>query len=347
MTEYTTSTARSANITKRRIVVEEPSVGFVMSCVAIYNLSRYNAWEMRPQRRRDKQMSKSGFGQPLPHPLRHQSIGRCIYCGATEDLTDEHVIPYALNGPFKLDNASCKSCSEITSAFEGRVVGQMLGPARHVLRMRTRRRKKRKATYTMLFRKHGRDVKKEVSVDDYLGVIPAPFFGYPEHLAERFRASGVTVPTGVLTVGAVAFQRQDAVPPGELVKRHRAKKLSSQTGFEWKDYARLLAKIGHGYIVAKYGLESIAESYVVNCILGRTDDALRWVGCQGLNRQLPVHSNVPAIYHNIGIDVQNGELISWIRLFDNFENAPEYLVIVGRATDGLRALLRGLGNRLA
>lgn len=199
----------------------------------------------------------------------------------------------------------------------------------------------------MLFRKHGREVKKNVPVEDYVATIPAPFFGYPEHLAARLRAQGQMVPTGMLTVGVVTFQRQEASPPSDLVKRHRAKKISLKTQFNWKDYARLLAKIGYGYVIAKYGLENIEECYVLDCILGRSDDVLRWVGCQGTNRQLPVHKDVPAIYHNIGLDVQNGEFISWIRLFDNFENALEYLVVVGRATEGLRCVQRGAGNKFA
>lgn len=294
-------------------------------------------------------MSDGKQRRPLPHPIRNHTIGRCIYCGETEDLTEEHVIPLSLNGVLKLDEASCKPCASITSAFEGRVVGQMFGPARHVLRMRTRRGKKReqRTGYPLLFKKHGREVKKNVPVNDYVATMPAPFFGYPECLAERFRAQGEMVPTGVLTVGAVTFQRQEAAPPSDLVKQHRANKISITTTFNWKDYARLLAKIGYGYIVAKFGLENIEECYVLDCILGRSDDVLRWVGCQGANRQLPEHKGVNCVYHNIGVDVQNGEFVTWIRLFDNFENGPEYIVIVGRAKEDLRCLLRGVGNRLA
>ncbi len=51
------------------------------------------------------------------------NIGRCIYCGSGDGLTDEHVIPFGLspvgvNNIFVLKNASCKRCSTITSKFE-------------------------------------------------------------------------------------------------------------------------------------------------------------------------------------------------------------------------------------
>ena len=30
------------------------------------------------------------------------SVGKCIYCGSTDDLSDEHVIPRGFNGVWKL-----------------------------------------------------------------------------------------------------------------------------------------------------------------------------------------------------------------------------------------------------
>jgi len=35
-------------------------------------------------------------------------IGKCIYCGSTEALSDEHIIPLGLNGAWILEQASCK-----------------------------------------------------------------------------------------------------------------------------------------------------------------------------------------------------------------------------------------------
>jgi hypothetical protein len=29
---------------------------------------------------------------------RYEPVNECIYCGATENLSDEHVIPFALSG---------------------------------------------------------------------------------------------------------------------------------------------------------------------------------------------------------------------------------------------------------
>ena len=43
--------------------------------------------------------------------LRAASVGSCIYCGATDQLTDEHIIPLALGGRFVLPDSSCAKYS--------------------------------------------------------------------------------------------------------------------------------------------------------------------------------------------------------------------------------------------
>ena len=58
-----------------------------------------------------------------PRPTRIIGIANaCIYCGATSGLSDEHVIPFALEGEFVLRNASCKACGDKTSRIELKVL---------------------------------------------------------------------------------------------------------------------------------------------------------------------------------------------------------------------------------
>lgn len=42
----------------------------------------------------------------------------CIYCGSTEQLSSEHIIPYAWGGSIQIHDGSCEECRLITSAFE-------------------------------------------------------------------------------------------------------------------------------------------------------------------------------------------------------------------------------------
>jgi hypothetical protein len=66
-------------------------------------------------------------------------IDKCIYCGAVEGLTDEHIIPYSLNGDYVLQQASCLACCDITSRFEQEVTRNFLRPMRAYFGLKTRR----------------------------------------------------------------------------------------------------------------------------------------------------------------------------------------------------------------
>jgi len=65
-------------------------------------------------------------------PLQTSVIGdvrRCIYCGSSDSLQKEHVIPLALQGHFVLDHASCRRCAVITGRMEQEMLrGWFLAP---------------------------------------------------------------------------------------------------------------------------------------------------------------------------------------------------------------------------
>lgn len=42
----------------------------------------------------------------------------CIYCGSTDRLSSEHIVPYAWGGTVQVHTGSCEPCRKITSAFE-------------------------------------------------------------------------------------------------------------------------------------------------------------------------------------------------------------------------------------
>lgn len=291
-------------------------------------------------------MPDTGTRRQLKSPISNKTIGKCIYCGSTNNLSDEHVLAYALHSDQQLYKASCPECAGMTSQIELRVLREAYGPARHILNMRTRHKKNRKerTSYPVVMEKDGSEVVEDLPIEDFPAAIIAPVFGYPEYIAEHYRGLGISLPTGFLTAGVVAFQRPNGKDVDEIKKQYEASKVSIQSEMSWKDFARFLAKVGYGFIVAKYGLENIEEAYVLDTILGRTDDVLRYVGCQGLNRQLP-NRKVKGIFHNIGVDAQRGEFVFWLRLFDNFNNAPEYIVVVGKATWQLCGLLRSVGHK--
>lgn len=68
---------------------------------------------------------------------------QCIYCGSADNLTKEHIVPYALGGTWILPKASCAGCAKFTATFEGQFCRTILGPLRMLYNMPTRRPKDR------------------------------------------------------------------------------------------------------------------------------------------------------------------------------------------------------------
>jgi hypothetical protein len=65
--------------------------------------------------------------------------GRCIYCGATNPLKDEHIIPFSLVGKAVIAAASCGDCEKITSDLDGYLARQIFREYRAHVGMKSRR----------------------------------------------------------------------------------------------------------------------------------------------------------------------------------------------------------------
>lgn len=67
--------------------------------------------------------------------------GECIYCGSTDDLSAEHIIPLSLGGKAIITDASCASCRDITSKLEFDVARTTFHMARAIYKLPSRRSK--------------------------------------------------------------------------------------------------------------------------------------------------------------------------------------------------------------
>jgi len=47
-----------------------------------------------------------------------RTVNFCVYCSSKDELSDEHIIPFALSGSYILVNGSCEDCRKITNSFE-------------------------------------------------------------------------------------------------------------------------------------------------------------------------------------------------------------------------------------
>lgn len=86
----------------------------------------------------------------------------------------------------------------------------------------------------------------------------------------------------------------------------------------------MLAKIGLGFAIGKFGIDAFEKFYVLPAILGSRDDIGRWVGTAEAEKP----NDIETIYV---VDIQNSndEIICRIRLFSMFV-VPEYIVVVGK-----------------
>lgn len=248
------------------------------------------------------------------------TVGTCIYCRTiSDDLTTEHIIPFGLNGPWILLEASCKTCAGITSGFERAVLKKTFGVVRTALDFPSRRKQDRTDKLPLSIVREKKTETVYLPINDYPAVIGMPHFEPPAYLDkrtdERLRTVGFTgTQIGGPNINSVGSSLS-------------AESINLNAKFEPVGaFARLLAKIAYGCAVAavKCDLNRFEDVYVLPAILGKSNDIGRWVGGRG-NDQLAHENDL----HYVKFYVNDGELHIHVRLFAQF-GAPEYVVVVGR-----------------
>jgi len=82
-----------------------------------------------------------GRFQLPPHTEKiYLPVNLCIYCSATDALSEEHIVPFGLGGRWVLPKASCAGCASKTSTFEQTCQRTMFGPMRMYYDLPARRR---------------------------------------------------------------------------------------------------------------------------------------------------------------------------------------------------------------
>jgi HNH endonuclease len=254
---------------------------------------------------------------------RRFPIGRCIYCGSTEQpLTREHIIPRKLGGIWVLHDASCEACRAITGGLEREVLRvTLLGP-RAVLGFPT------DSGYPDVFPLRivvpgAAEVDIAIPISDHPAVFLFQEFPPPRHLDTRPRPEGVVMRVRPVQIGG---------PPADDVAGRRAAelgtdRLSISATFHGYSYPRMIAKIAHCFAIARLTFLrwDLVETYLPSVILRESPEIARWVGCDGaeLLRRGP---------HACRMYVDpDGEIHVRVRLFSDYET-PEYVVVVGRTS---------------
>jgi hypothetical protein len=245
-----------------------------------------------------------------------QYIGKCIYCGSEENLTNEHIVPRGLAGPWQLLSASCRNCSKITAAFERDVLREYFILVRTNLGLPTYHRRNRPRSFDFRITKQGVENTITVPVPGCPTLFAMPIFEKPGYIAKRPQ-------NAALLVKGMSLH-------GSGLEKFKNKYDFNSFSFSATlrtNFARLLAKIAYGMIVDQHGLDAIKEIYVLPSILGKKDDVGYWVGCEHSVQSTALIPKEKYL-HSIDVLKNNSEVGARIRLFANFQT-PQYLVIVG------------------
>lgn len=248
------------------------------------------------------------------------SVGRCIYCHTRrERLYEEHIVPYGLNGPWKLLRASCQRCGGITSGFERAVLKTTFDTMRIALNFPSRRKSERPQHLPLRIERENKQEVVYVPVKDYPAVIGMPHFEPPAHLDgrgdERLRLVGMSG----IQIGGPSIV--------DVGRKLSAQSVFTDVKFEPVGaFARMLAKIAYGFAVvaARCDFGLFEEVYVLPAILGKSEDVGRWVGGSTDDQLIAMND-----LHHLKLGLVDGEILVYVKLFAQY-GAPEYVVVVGR-----------------
>jgi hypothetical protein len=257
-------------------------------------------------------------------------IGECIYCRTPKgELSEEHVLPFGLNGSLVLCHASCKRCRDITSALETTLLRHQWSAARAALGTRTRHKKERQKPQPMLIEKDGEVKTIQVVWQDQWKVIQLPIFPLPAYIDNRPYMSGIE---------STSMDQFELSEKGqEIAKRHGADTVLLPT-YPVEVFARFIAKMAYGYAVERYKLNAFEEVFVVPAILGVTADIGRWVGCSD-RREFPVRDCTVSVGFRI---MSRNELLVKLKMFPQFDGA-EYVIVIGRVKEIYKNYFHSVG----
>lgn len=253
--------------------------------------------------------------------MRYTPVEECIYCGETEvQLTDEHIIAYALGGKRILSKATCGTCQTLTSKTERSALHDMLLQVRAQLGLPSR---KKSLPEKMPLVVHYGDEQKTFELEKAEHPTMAQFLLYPLP-----GALGGEAPERGITVTGNQLYQVGGPPLKQVLDKLGAKSVSFSQTFKGNELEKMLAKTALAYAVAEKGVDGLRKSPLRKTIRGEVDDAGKWIGCGKWHPDPSPH------LHQLNLVTSGEWVVVSVRLFANLR-APEYLVVVrpGRKED--------------
>jgi hypothetical protein len=274
-----------------------------------------------------------------PDTSPYQFVQRCIYCGSTERLSNEHVVPANLGGTRILYKASCETCRKLVHRVETECLAAMRD-IRHKRGVRLRR----KSTTDHVF--------KAWVLTNWDGV--AEIVPPGQNPNQIWKLEEIT-PTEHPTLLGLPYFKQPGMSRGRLPeqcseqeafsgpwfynepfnKNPNSKAVWVETRLNNVTFLRMIAKIAHCFAVWHCGIDGFVP-LLQSIILG-SDLSRIFFYCGGgpnraqptLNSQLHLEIWRGVHLHTATPSVAKNNIIVVVRLFADI-GAPVYFVVVGK-----------------
>lgn len=262
---------------------------------------------------------------PRAPKFSYPSVNHCIYCGNAEDkLTDEHIIPFGLNGNLVLPNSSCKKCAQITSKVELRVLRGFMEHGRRAMGVSSRHKKHEKpSTVPVKFINGEVRLDGEMPIEGGIHMIHFPIFSTPLALGGKAKDNK---PDGIEVAGIETLHIGNTIA---TVQKHPARGVEIQTDLDIWAFIRMLAKIAYSYYVAKKGVFPLKESPVLPIAINEHSYAKHWIGCLEDHPLTKPGSEALHLLDITEIVGDDGSICSVVRIkLFSVTSGPTYSVVV-------------------
>ena len=243
---------------------------------------------------------------------RYPPVGKCIYCGSTDRLGDEHIIASGLEGAWVLPQASCRRCEGSTSAIEGACLRGILHGARMHLNLGKRRKKAKPSRLWATVKQNGSDLSHSFPVADYPALLMLPILSTPAILDVEGATGGI--------IGM--WMRNLNMKWPQL---HQKNITNLYMDLDSYRFAQMLAKIAHAHAVAVLGLDGFSP-LLLDLIKKPPSVPFHLVG--GTRLLMPSVNQLHTLERSNVVRNNTRYLIVSIRLFARF-GGPHYQVVTG------------------
>lgn len=260
---------------------------------------------------------------------RYDDASSCIYCGGSDGLSDEHIIPFGLGGRWLFPKASCRICARISGAYEGVCQRTILGPLRMYFDLPTRRKKARPEKLPLQVKYQADDTDWtiiEVDQREYPFLILLPILPPPDEITGLPSVGERGAKVQQLWVRGASFDHGIHRHLDELAARLGVAAINPTATFSAPEFFHMLAKMAHAFAAAELGTARF-EPLLQPILTGDFSECRGFIG--GVQATEPSASDLHQMSILTDSSIPERLVCVRIRLFACLET-PTYLVVAGR-----------------